>query len=211
MISETGLPAARRLPLLVLAGGASRRMGRDKAGLSWDGEPLLYRVIARLSPVADGVWVSARPAQELPPGPYRRVDDRRPGEGPLAGLAAGLAAIGGSGAVAVAACDYPFADPALFPALRNAAPNAAAVVPVLDGRSHPLMAIWRADASATCERALARGARRVREVLEEIGGIEIPVTELGLVEPERSLLNVNDRETLALALRLDSGAIRPAP
>jgi molybdopterin-guanine dinucleotide biosynthesis protein A len=73
------------------------------------------------------------------------------------------------------------------------------------------MAIWRADASATCERALARGARRVREVLEEIGGIEIPVTELGLVEPERSLLNVNDRETLALALRLDSGAIGPAP
>jgi hypothetical protein len=50
-------------------------------------------------------------------------------------------------------------------------------------------------------------------VLEEIGGVEVPVTELGLVEPERSLLNVNDRETLALALalRLDSGAIKPAP
>jgi molybdopterin-guanine dinucleotide biosynthesis protein A len=188
-------------------------MGRDKAGLSWAGEPLLSRVIARLSPVADGVWVSARPAQELPPGRYRRVDDRRPGEGPLAGLAAGLSAIGGSGAVAVAACDYPFADPALFPALRKAAPDAPAVVPVLDGRIHPLMAIWRADAAAACESALARGARRVREVLEEIGGVEVPVTELGLVEPERSLLNVTDRETLALALalRLDSGAIKPAP
>lgn len=186
-------------------------MGRDKAGLSWEGEPLLSRVIARLSPAADGVWVSARPGQELPPGTYRRVDDRRPGEGPLAGLAAGLAAIGGSRAVAVAACDYPFAEPALFPALLRAAPDAAAVVPVLDGRSHPLMAIWRADAAEACERALARGARRVREVLEEIGTVEVPVTELGLAEPERALLNVNDRETLALALGLDPGAKPPPP
>ncbi|HET9333222.1 MAG TPA: NTP transferase domain-containing protein [Gemmatimonadota bacterium] len=198
------------MPLLVLAGGASRRMGRDKAALAWRGEPLLSRVIARLSPVADGVWVSTRPGQELPPGPYRRVDDHRPGEGPLAGLAAGLAAIGGSGQVAVAACDYPFADPALFPALRSAAPAAFAVVPVLDGRSHPLMALWRADAADACDRALDRGARRVQHVLDEIGGVEVPAAQLGLEDPERALLNVNDREALALALRLDSSAEDPA-
>ena len=186
-------------------------MGRDKAGLAWRGEPLLSRVIARLSPAADGIWVSARPSQELPPGPYRRVDDRRLGEGPLAGLAAGLAEIGGSGPVAVAACDYPFADPALFPALRRAAPDAPVVVPVLDGRSHPLMALWRADVAAACDRALERGARRVQEALRDIGGVEIPAAKLGLDEPERALLNVNDREALALALRLDSRAKRPAP
>ncbi len=185
-------------------------MGRDKAALAWRGEPLLSRVIARLSPVADGVWVSTRPGQELPPGPYRRVDDHRPGEGPLAGLAAGLAAIGGSGQVAVAACDYPFADPALFPALRSAAPAAFAVVPVLDGRSHPLMALWRADAADACDRALNRGARRVQHVLDEIGGVEVPAAQLGLEDPERALLNVNDREALALALRLDSSAEDPA-
>jgi molybdopterin-guanine dinucleotide biosynthesis protein A len=186
-------------------------MGRDKAGLAWRGEPLLSRVIARLSPGADGVWVSARPDQELPPGPYRRVDDRRPGEGPLAGLASGLAAIGGPGPVAVAACDYPFADPALYPALRRAAPDAPAVVPVLDGRSHPLMALWRADAAAACERALDRGARRVQVVLDEIGGVEIPAAELGIGEPARALLNVNDRDALALGLHLDSDADRADP
>ena len=186
-------------------------MGRDKPALSWAGEPLLVRVIARLSPAADGVWVSARPGQELPPGPYVRVDDRRPGEGPLAGLAAGLAAIGGTGAVAVAACDYPFAGPALFAGLRRAAPGAAAAVPRHDGRIHPLMAIWRADAATACERALARGARRVREVLEEIGATEVPSERLSGIDPERALLNVNDPQALALALRLDSRDERPEP
>jgi molybdopterin-guanine dinucleotide biosynthesis protein A len=211
MAAATGHRDAPRFPLLVLAGGASRRMGCDKAALAWRGEPLLSRVIARLAPVADGIWVSARPAQVLPPGPYRRVDDARPGEGPVAGLAAGLAAIGGDRPVAVAACDYPFADPALFPALRGAAPDAAAVVPVLDGRSHPLMALWSAAAAAACERALDRGARRVREVWSEIGGVEIAAAELGIEAPGRALLNVNDRHALALALDLDSDAERRAP
>lgn len=129
----------------------------------------------------------------------------------MAGLAAGLAAIGGSGPVAVAACDYPFADPALFLALRRAAPAAPAVVPVLDGRSHPLMALWRVDTAAACDRALERGARRVQDVLDEIGGVEIPAAQLGLEDPERALLNVNDQEAFALALGFDSGARRQAP
>lgn len=178
-------------------------MGRDKPGLSWHGEPLLSRVIARLAPLTDAVWVAARPGQALPVGAYVRVDDRRPGEGPLAGLAAGLAAIGGEGPVAVAACDYPFADPALFAALRRAAPGAPAALPVHAGRRHPLMAIWRADAAEACEGALARGVRRVWAVLEEIGAVELAVERLGGFDPERALLNVNDPDALELARRLD--------
>lgn len=199
------MPAVQRLPLLVLAGGESRRMGRDKATLEWEGGPLLLRVIRRLAPVAAEVWVAARSGQELPAGEYRRVDDARSGEGPLAGLARGLAAIsddsGGSGPVAVAACDYPYADPGLFPALLAASPDAAAIVPLLDGRAHPLMAVWRSDLGPTCERALARGARRVREVLDEIGAAEVDARALLGDAADRAFQNVNDPEELKRALR----------
>jgi molybdopterin-guanine dinucleotide biosynthesis protein A len=188
-------PAKR--PLLVLAGGFSRRMGRDKAGLPWDGTPLLLRIIARLGSLGGEVRVAARPGQELPRGVYRRVDDARPGEGPLAGLAAGLLGPGGETGgprVAVAACDYPYADPAVFDALDAAAPDAPVVLPVLDGRGHPLMALWRADVAGACERALVRGARRIVDVLDEIGAVEVPMADLAGVDP-LALLNVNDRET----------------
>jgi molybdopterin-guanine dinucleotide biosynthesis protein A len=178
-------------------------MGRDKATLEWEGAPLLLRIIERLAPIASGVWVAARPGQALPAGPYRRIDDERPGEGPLAGLAGGLAAIGEAEAVspvAVAACDYPHADPSLFPALVAAAPGAAAVVPCLDGRAHPLLAVWRSDLAAECERALARGARRVRDVLEEVGVVELDARTLCGDEAERIFLNVNDPLALKRAL-----------
>jgi molybdopterin-guanine dinucleotide biosynthesis protein A len=168
-------------------------MGRDKASLLWEGTPLLLRVLQRLAPIASGAWVAARPGQELPSGDYRRVDDRRPGEGPLAGLAVGLATIGGGEIpIAVAACDYPHADPALFLALRAAAPDARVVFPVFEGRGHPLMALWRSDVAPACERALARGARRVRAVLDEVGAVEVGAGELGGLDLERALLNVNE-------------------
>jgi len=191
----------QRMPLLVLAGGFSRRMGRDKASLPWEDVPLLLRVIERLHPVATEIWVSARPGQELPAGAYRRIDDARPGDGPLAGLAQGLAAIDpGAVPVAVAACDYPYAEPTLFAALRAAAPEAAVALPLLDGRAHPLMAVWRSDVAAACERALARGARRVREVLDEVEAFEIEAAELPGIDIGHALLNVNDPAALTSAL-----------
>lgn len=193
----------QRLPLLVLAGGFSRRMGQDKARLPWGELPLLLHVIERLGSLAAGVVVSARPGQELPAGDYLRVDDRRPGEGPLAGLAEGLAVAGGGGTipVAVAACDYPFVDPALYTALLAAAPGAAAAVPTLEGRSHPLLAVWRSDAAGACARSLARGARRVQSVLDEIGAVEVAMDGREDIDPRRALLNVNDAHALERARR----------
>ncbi|HJR54180.1 MAG TPA: molybdenum cofactor guanylyltransferase [Gemmatimonadota bacterium] len=196
--------ASPPLPLLVLAGGHSRRMGRDKAAMEWEGTPLLLRVIGRLAPIASGVWVAARPGQALPAGDYRRIDDALPGEGPLAGLSRGLGAIardgGAASPVAVAACDYPYADPALFPALVAAASTAAAIVPLLDGRAHPLLAIWRSDLATACERALERGARRVREVLDEVDAVELDARVLIGDAAERIFQNVNDPETARRAL-----------
>lgn len=104
---------------LVLAGGASRRMGRAKATVRIDGVTMLDRVIAALRDGGcaevlvvggDPAWVEGRPAGWVP--------DETPGAGPLAGLETGFAALAGTGGgsrdastiVLVAACDQPWLD-----------------------------------------------------------------------------------------------------
>lgn len=196
--------------IVVLAGGESRRLGRPKAWIDWGGEPLLARIVRRLGPLAPGeVVVAARAGQSLPPTDARRVDDRREGAGPLAGLAAALAEVadrrGPDAAVAVSACDHPFADPALFRALSHRMGTAAVAVPRLEGRLHVLQAVWRARLGEACERALERGERRVRSVVD---GVSSAIVDPDSMPPEidlrRALLNVNDSDDLARAR-----AVRP--
>jgi len=179
--------------LLVLAGGEGRRLDAPKAWIDFAGRPLLLHVLDRLAPLATTrPIVVARPRQPLPPGPYRRVDDTEPGAGPLAGLAAGLGAVERAASrVAVSACDYPFADPALFRALHAADREADVVVPRGAGHLHPLQAVWRSDAGPVCAALLAEGERRVRFALARLTTRVIEARDLEGVDPDRALLNVN--------------------
>lgn len=86
---------------VVLAGGRSRRMGRDKAQLSWQKEDeqvitWLDHAVFRLQGVCDRVVVSGRPEQDLPPGvisvPDQSSGHDATGGGPLAGISTVLAA-----------------------------------------------------------------------------------------------------------------------
>ena len=103
---------------VVLAGGASKRMGSDKAALAWNGESMLGRVTRVVAERCDPVLVVASaksPAYlglgEEHPGTeqIRWVTDEKPGAGPLAGLARGLAAAAEAGrdVVFVCATDMP--------------------------------------------------------------------------------------------------------
>ncbi|MFN2383001.1 MAG: molybdenum cofactor guanylyltransferase [Gemmatimonadota bacterium] len=190
--------------VLVLAGGASRRFGSDKAWLSWGGAPLLLRVLSRLAELeVDAVVVAARPGQALPPGPYRRVDDVCLDAGPLAGLAVGLEAIARmhpEARVAVSACDYPFAEPTLFRALARAEPSADVALLRWRGRLHPLHGVWRARMGSVCARALEAGERRVRAAFP---GAAVSIRDAATLAPdlqlERALLNLNDQNALERA------------
>ncbi|HEU4998019.1 MAG TPA: molybdenum cofactor guanylyltransferase, partial [Lapillicoccus sp.] len=102
---------------VVLAGGRSARMGEDKAWLDWHGQPLLAHICALVAGCVEGpvVVVRSGPDQSLPPLPARVqvVDDPQPGQGPLMGMAAGLATAGPSAQVAfVCATDLPLLHPA---------------------------------------------------------------------------------------------------
>ncbi|AMV28189.1 Molybdenum cofactor guanylyltransferase [Gemmata sp. SH-PL17] len=99
---------------VVLCGGKSSRMGRPKAWLPFGGEFMLQRAVRVLSEIVEPVVVVAARNQDVPPLPSEVaiVSDEIDEKGPLAGLAAGLAALAGQcDAVYLSACDVPFLKP----------------------------------------------------------------------------------------------------
>ncbi|MDX1503976.1 MAG: molybdenum cofactor guanylyltransferase, partial [Thermoanaerobaculia bacterium] len=136
-----------RLVGAVLAGGSSRRMGRDKRLLRVGDTTLVERAAAALGAVLDDVVVAAGGGLEPCPGGLRTVRDRRPDQGPLAGIEAVFAAAGGRG-LFVLACDLPNVGPEVVAHLIGASdPSArrAAVWYAVQGpRRQPLCGVWSA-------------------------------------------------------------------
>ena len=133
---------------LLLAGGASRRMGRDKAALPWRGGTFLERIAGELAGFPERYLSANLENCPLPP-PWQLVADRFPGCGPLAGLHAGLCVCRSPWLVAVS-CDLPLLQRPLVEWLaRQAAPPYGAVVPRDQaGRIHPLC--WKGYRCSIC-------------------------------------------------------------
>ena len=130
---------------MILAGGRSRRMGRDKADLQVGGQSLLVRTACVLSEVVDEILVVGRDSfSSALPHSVRAVPDEVPGIGPLGGLLSGLRRTTYPYAVVVA-CDLPFLDAGVLRHLLTLAPGYDAVVPFVGGHNQPLHAVYRAD------------------------------------------------------------------
>jgi molybdopterin-guanine dinucleotide biosynthesis protein A len=153
---------------LVLAGGASRRMGRDKAQILFDSEPLVIRAVRRLARVCTDVVVASGDGHRLDHLGVTQVADALPGAGPLAGIAAGLESARHD-LVAVIAVDMPAASPAVLALLAGLWRGEAAVVPVVAGRSEPLHAVWARSAAPGVVTCLEAGERRVMGALSTLG------------------------------------------
>ncbi len=151
---------------LVLAGGASRRMGRDKALLRLPGgESLLERQIWALRETgAARVLISTRKGRDYGAVAADLVFDPEVDAGPLAGIAAGLRAAR-EGLVLVLAVDMPRVDPGHLQELlrQTEAESLRGVVPVCDGIIEPLVAVYPAALAAAAEVAMAAGNRSPRD------------------------------------------------
>lgn len=97
------------LTVCIQAGGASSRMGEDKALKTFLGRPLIQRVVDRLAPVANELIVTTNRPDDYRFLDLRLVPDLRPGRGALGGLYTAIASASYSH-VAVVACDMPFAS-----------------------------------------------------------------------------------------------------
>jgi len=196
------VPADAPLNVVVLAGGASRRMGRDKAGLAFLGLPLAVRVVERLRPCARRIIVVTNGgAPYLPPG-ISVVPDVYRGRGPLGGLHAGLAASDAELNL-VAACDLPFASASVARYLAARLGAADAAVPVVGGRPQPLHAVYRRRCLATAEEQLQAGRVSLLGLLERLDVRWVGEEELqALGDPGLVFLNVNTPCDLRAALAL---------
>jgi molybdopterin-guanine dinucleotide biosynthesis protein A len=175
--------------LIILAGGQSRRMGRDKAHLPTGAGTLLERIVERLSAVVDEVVVAGGPSPSIPE--VRWVPDARPSAGPLAGMAAGLAAVSFDLAWVVA-CDLPDVEPGVGELLFASAPEVDAVVPRLDSRPECLCAVYHASLAGRILTMLDAGDRRVTALLDGIRVRYVEAAELRRVDPDlRSFRNLN--------------------
>jgi molybdopterin-guanine dinucleotide biosynthesis protein A len=184
---------------IVLCGGRSERMGRDKASLDFGGEPLLARVVRRVREVADDVVLVAREGQELPAG-FEAARDPAEGLGPLAGIAVGLAAVRGARALVVA-CDMPLVQAALARRLFELSGGVDACVPVVDGYPVPTCAIYARSAAARARELLALRELRPRAFLESVKTRYVTERELRDVDPGlASFLDCDDEASYRKAL-----------
>lgn len=194
---------------VVLAGGRSSRMGRDKAGLQWRGTTLLQRTVDVVgAAVAGPVLVVRAAGQSLPslPAEVTVVDDSRPAAGPLQGLADGLAAVDAPAAF-VCATDLPFLHPAFVRRVVAALGDADVALPVVGGFRQPLVAAYRIALAARAADLLAAGESRPGALLAGCDVVLLDERSL-LADPELrrhdpdllSVVGVNDQAAYESAL-----------
>ncbi len=167
---------------VILAGGQSSRMGRDKATLPLDGGTFLSRLTAEYAP-GFPVYVSVAAPGRFPH--MAELPDLHPGMGPLAGLEAALVRTDAD-AVFLTATDLPFGTLALARRLLQELGEAdACVIERTDGRVEPTFGVYRRSCLPALERCLAEGRRAMRSLLEQVTvqrvlekTLEFPVAQL---------------------------------
>lgn len=176
---------------VILAGGKSRRMGRDKLGLTIGGRTLLESAVIRFAAEFDDVYISVADAEKYPEIDARRVVDVHPGAGPLSGLHAALTTIPEDGVFLVAA-DLPDSSPRAAMRMIELCGGAdACVIKQPDGLLEPLFGYYKKTLLRRCEDMLLSGERRMTELLSMSDTRYVSPTELGGLWDERMLRNIN--------------------
>jgi molybdopterin-guanine dinucleotide biosynthesis protein A len=191
------------LSVLILAGGFSRRMGRDKAWLELHGVPLVEHLARRVLPLADELVFSTNNPHRFEPLlsslPIRAqlVADREPGLGPLAGIAGGLGAATHSLVLALAV-DMPFVHIELLSYMASLASHYEAVVPTIpewssgENRPEPLHAFYRKSCLPAVMARLETGHRQVVSFLADVATRWVPPDDIARFDPSfASFRNLN--------------------
>ena len=213
-----------RVSALVLAGGQSRRMGRDKALLDFDGAPLIARVIERVRRVCAEVIIVANDVEAYTRFGVRVVTDFYPGKGSLGGVFSGLQAVDTDYALAVA-CDMPFLNHAVMRYLISLAPEADVILPHAQDPSrnrmystkrtmrfnlrakeidlHPTHAVYSKRCLAPMGERVRAGELRLIGFLDTVRVRIVEASEFDRFDPQHlSFFNVNTPENLLLAQSL---------
>ncbi len=190
----------------MLAGGASSRMGRDKARLPWGGQTLLEHALGRLC--SGGFTPAVAGLREPFAAGAPCILDNFPGDGPLAGMEAVLQSLAHEPpqSVLFSPVDLPLLPPSFLQFLGQRArqTGAAVVIPYAGGRPQPLCSVLSTELTGAVTEALKCGDRKVMRVLAQAAGASgfdtFEVEALAPLhgwEPHRWFSNVNYPEDYA--------------
>lgn len=189
---------------LLLTGGASSRMGCDKASIEFDGVRLVDHLSALLLSALLASVTS--PVFEVGPGySLLKASVEEPvGTGPLAAVAAGALALersGHTGGAIVLACDLPLFNSRVLNLLIHW-PGAGSVLPVVAGHAQPLCARWSLTDLTAAHITLARGENSLRTLPNRTGATLLDESAWGPVTNGEAFADIDTPDDLRQARQL---------
>ena len=176
---------------VILAGGASSRMGSNKALLPHKGGRFIESIYRELCDIFPEVILVTNTPEQYAFLPCRKVPDLFEGMGALAGIHAGLAQ-SSNPAVFTVACDMPHLDPWLIRHIANRGTGCDVVLPRSPFGFEPLHALYREGCLPVMEECLNKGQRRIVSILPQLRVREIAADEIARFDPSfDSFSNIN--------------------
>jgi molybdopterin-guanine dinucleotide biosynthesis protein A/molybdopterin converting factor small subunit len=184
---------------VILGGGKSSRMGRAKALLPFDGEPLILHIARKLKSIFIDLVVVAAPDQELPATGAKLVRDEVAYQGPVGGIYYGMRDAAGEFCF-VTSCDVPFLSIDLIRYLVSLIEDNDIVAPYWEERFQPLCAVYRRSVLPLLEQQLERGELRPIYLYDKVRTRKVVAEEIRRVDPEGlSFFNMNSPADYELA------------
>ena len=191
------------ISIAVQAGGRSRRMGQDKALIPVGGRRLIEHALEGLQGMSDDLFITSNHPHTLNDLSIRLVPDKYPGRGALYGLGTALQAARHDD-VLVVACDMPFLQPMFIEHMLSQSGQADVIVPELDGRFEPLLAIYhRKTCLPAIEQSLQDQKHRMISFFPAVLVSTIDTETIDRLDPGRlSFFNINTPEDIEVAERM---------
>ena len=179
---------------VILTGGGSRRMGRDKAMLPIGGKTMLQHLIDKYSSSLGDVAVSVNTKGRFPFEGAVELVDRYPDMGPLNGIVSAFEE-SDEDMIFMTGTDLPFGDPKLVKRLCELMGSADACI-MRRGKKgfEPLFAIYRRSCGERAAACLAEGKKSIRDLLEAIDVRYVETEEIAEFDLQHILMNINTEE-----------------
>ncbi len=190
---------SKPISAVILAGGRSTRLGRNKAFLEVNSRPLIERIVETVAQLSQEVIIVANEVDSYDQFEALVVGDVYPGRAALGGIFSGLRAATNH-RVLVVACDMPFLNLSLLRYMYRLAPQYDVVIPRLGRLTEALHAIYSQDCLPFIQRQLQAGDLRVSHLYPHVRVRYVDRDEIDLFDPDHlSFFNINSQADLARA------------
>jgi|GEM_PF-725669 len=178
---------------VVLAGGNSSRMGKDKAWLLYQGKPFIQHAIDALSPHCSQLFISSNDSSYSILG-LEQIPDMIPGYGPAGALLSCLSAVRPD-SLMVLPCDLPLITHSVMMHFLLESKECDAVVAKVNGLLIPVCGVYHKSALAFLSTEVAEGRLKMKGILK---GLKVQFVDFDLLGLENRFFNVNNDEDYKL-------------